>query len=144
MSVPPVLSLHRYFIACNRMRFHLDEMLGEYKPEMDRSAPEVVRMYTYLNYWYGGLYIVIEGWRKLQLTDPVIDELLTSPNVELLRRYRNGAFHFQKDYFDDRFEAFTDKGMEAIEWVRSLHRGFSRFFLKWLAEDGADDESVES
>jgi hypothetical protein len=50
-----------------------------------------------MSYWYAALYVVIEGWRDLGLADATIDALLQSPNVDLLKRYRNGVFHFQKD-----------------------------------------------
>jgi hypothetical protein len=41
----------------------------------------------FMSYWYGGLYVVVEGWRELRLSDPKIDALLTSQNVNLLKRY---------------------------------------------------------
>ena len=83
----------------------------------------------YMSYWYGGLYVVIEGWRRLKLSDQVIDTLLNSPNVDLLRRYRNGCFHFQEKYFDDRFLKFIDEGTDVVWWVRELNQQLGRFFL---------------
>ena len=50
-----------------------------------------------MSLWYGGLYVVIEGWKELGLSDPHVDDLLRSSNVELLKRYRHGTFHFQRD-----------------------------------------------
>jgi hypothetical protein len=56
--------------------------------------------------WCGMLFAVVEGYRELQLEDPKVDQLLNQAGrVDVLRRCRNGAFHFQKDYFDDRFMA---------------------------------------
>ena len=77
-----------------------------------------------------GLYVVIEGWKELKLHDPVIDGLLTSPNVDLLRRYRNGVFHFQPEYMDKRFRGFVEEGTEPVAWVRELNKQFGRFFLE--------------
>ena len=82
-----------------------------------------------MSYWYGGLYVVIEGWRKLRLVDSVIDELLGSKNVKLLKRYRNGVFHFQSKYSDSRFTDFMTVGENAVEWVRLLNKEFGRYFL---------------
>lgn len=48
---------------------------------------------------------------------PVIDELLKSPKVGLLKRYRHGVFHFQGDYFDKRFTDFMAEGQSAVDWV---------------------------
>ena len=118
-------TLHRYYIWANRMRTHFDGILS--KGEFDRKAE--IESFLYMSYWYGGLYIVIEGWRELKLTDVAIEELLQSPNVELLRRYRNGAFHFQKDYHDKRFTAFMEEGKDSVTWVRSLNSELGRYFL---------------
>jgi hypothetical protein len=60
--------------------------------------------------------------------DAIIDALLQSPNVDLLKRYRNCTFHFQKDYNDERFLAFM-RGDNAVMWVRSLNAQFARYFL---------------
>ena len=87
-----------------------------------------------MSYWYGGLYVVIEGWRDLGLHDDPIDALLGSPNVDLLRRYRNGVFHFQRRYFDDRFIRLMTDGENVITWVRTLNEQFGRFFLDWMRQ----------
>jgi hypothetical protein len=84
------VTLHRYYIWANRMRTHFDEVIS--KGMLDGKAE--IESFLYMSYWYGGLYVVIEGWRELKLTDNTIDILLQSPNVELLRRYRNAVFHF--------------------------------------------------
>lgn len=80
------------------------------------------------------MYVVIEGWKELGLSDPEVDALLESENVQLLKRYRNGVFHFQRDYFDDRFFDFM-KAQGTVSWIRSVQESMSRFFL------GAFDDS---
>src|SRR5438034_786877 len=100
MKIDPALfALHRYYIWANRMRTHFDDLLG------DQTRRSEIESLLYMSYWYSALFVVIEGWRHLGLSEPTIDALLASPNVDLLRRYRNGVFHFQKDYSDDRFLA---------------------------------------
>ena len=99
-----VVTLHRYFIWANRMRPHFDEVLS--KGDLGEGRKADIESFLYMSYWYGGLYVVIEGWRELKFADAVIDKMLQSPNVKLLRRYRNGVFHFQKNYNDERFEGF--------------------------------------
>src|SRR5690242_14928407 len=105
--MPPVLAtLHRYFIAANKMRIRFDKTLED--PEViNRFSDEgpLIRLTmlhvddygVFMSYWYSGLYIVVEGYRELQLHDPKIDELLRSPNVDALRLFRNATFHFQKE-----------------------------------------------
>jgi hypothetical protein len=81
------------------MRTHFDEVLSRGAPVGEAE----IESFLYMSYWYGALYVVIEGWRELKLADTGIDNLLESPNVDLLRKYRNGVFHFQADYNDKRF-----------------------------------------
>ena len=121
-----IITLHRYYIWADRMRTHFDDLIS--KGEFDGAAQ--IEGFLYMSYWYGGLYVVIEGWRKLRLSDAVIDAMLQSTNVELLRRYRNGVFHFQKDYNDERFFAFMKEGTDSVAWVRSLNLQFGRYFLE--------------
>lgn len=64
------------------------------------------------------------------LKDPVVDPLLGSPNVELLKRFRNGAFHFRREYFDNRFTNFWYESKQTVPWVHQLNNAFSQFFLK--------------
>jgi hypothetical protein len=78
--------------------------------------------------WYGGLYVVIEGYRELRLSDANIDRLLESKNVSLLKRYRHGIFHFQRNYFDRRFVDLL-QAEDVVPWVRGLNSEFGRFFL---------------
>ena len=73
---------------------------------------------------------MIEGWKSLKISDTIIDELLESPNVKLLRRYRNGVFHFQPNYNDERFHEFMAQGTDEVAWVRSLNEQFGRYFLE--------------
>ena len=88
--------LHRYFIWSDRMRVHFDNALRN-KEKLDHGSFQI-ETFLYMSYWYGGLYVLIEGWKELKLSDQKVNSLIESPNVDLLRRYRNGIFHFQKDY----------------------------------------------
>jgi hypothetical protein len=80
-----------------------------------------------MSYWYGARFVVVEGYQTLRLTDDAIDQLLDSPNTDLLRRYRNGSFHYQPTYFDSRFVDFLREGEATAEWVAQLHRELGRY-----------------
>ena len=83
---------------------------------------------AYMSYWYGGLYVVIEGYRRLKLRDMAIDKLLLSRNTMLLKKFRDGVFHYQPQYFDNRFMNLITQGKGVVQWVSSLHREFDRLF----------------
>jgi hypothetical protein len=141
-ELPPVVSLHKYFIWCNSMRTRFDEIVSNLTPEHNWHDQESIDMNLYMSYWYGGLYVVIEGWQELQLQDPTIDGLLSSPNVDLLRRYRNGTFHYQRKYFDERFLGLIEKGVDVVTWVRSLNRAFGAYFLEWFRTHDIDGNLI--
>ncbi len=127
-----LLSLHRYYIWANRMRTHFDEILASGTSATGQGEIESV---LYMSYWYGGLYVVVEGWKELGLTDAAVDRLLESPNVDLLRRYRNGVFHFQRQYNDQRFMEFITQGTDVVPWVRNLNQqlGLDQLREIWYA-----------
>jgi len=122
---PDIAALHRYFLWADVMRVRFHEQL--------KTTPkwEEAMMFPYMSYWYAGTYALIEGWLELKLSDRQIDGLLQSPNVELLKRYRNGAFHFQKQYFDSRFLDFMG-GEDSAKWIAQLQEAFSQWFLEYF------------
>jgi len=127
------MALHRYFIWSDVMRLLMDQIGERQGWKVESTSQAGIRLFHFMSYWYAGLYVVIEGWRELGLHDDVIDELLESPHVKLLRRYRNGAFHYQRKYFDDRFMDFMKPGAPA--WIRSVRHEFSRWFLAYTNQN---------
>lgn len=126
-----IFALHRYFLWADQMREHYYRLLGSRKDSEQDTALEVSFRAPYMSYWYGGTYVVIEGWKELGLADPEIDALLASPHVDALRLYRNGSFHFQAEYFHQKFTAFV--GTEGTpESIFALRQAFSRWFLDFF------------
>ena len=134
-SIPPVVALHRYFIWANKMRTDFDVLLAKRKNTKVQERIALIEDNMYMSYWYAGLYVVIEGWKELKLQDTVIDNLLNREDyVGLLKRYRNGVFHYQKDYFDSRFAEVWFQNKDFITWIRELNGQFGRYFLQWYAK----------
>jgi len=123
-----LFALHRYFISADCMRVHFEGVVRGRKEYREVDAR------LYMSQWYGNLYVVVEGWQDLGLTDPDIDKLLESSNVDLLRRFRNGVFHFQRDYYDKRFVEFLTDGEDVVGWVRDLNDHLGRFLLHRMRE----------
>ncbi len=132
----PVNILHRYFIWANKMRTHFDETLEKHSNQQNNEHQFGIESMIYMSLWYGLLYVVIEGWKSLKLGDATIDELLRSPNTDLLKCYRNASFHYPKKrkYHDERFENFF-KESTTVEWVRKLNSEFGRYFFNTLKND---------
>lgn len=95
------VAFHRYFIWANRLRTEFDRILASgTRPSEIASTWFADEHGLFMSHWYAGLYVVVEGWRELGFHDNEIDTLLSSSNVEHLRRYRNGVCHFQPRYLD--------------------------------------------
>lgn len=131
-----IFNLYKYFIWADRMKTAYDALLDKNVQEPIPRAKFEMESNLYMSYWFGALYVVIEGWKQLHLSDRKIASLLDSPNVNLLRRYRNGVFHFQRDYFDERFLSFLRDGINRIEWTRNLHHEFEEYFSEWAEGSG--------
>ncbi|MGB3478366.1 MAG: hypothetical protein WBB67_04315 [bacterium] len=135
-----IATLHRYYIWANRMRDHFDKILPKKQFGVNEIQGIDIEIFMYMSFWYAELYVVIEGWRKLKLVDEIVDQLLRSENnIKLLKRYRNAVFHFQRDYYDDRFMDFIKEGDHIVKWVRDLNDHFSRFFLQYFGRIPKDN-----
>jgi hypothetical protein len=126
-----VLALHRYYIWANRLRQHFDSAVSN-QASTERSDEFFVNdCGIFLSHWYAALFVVVEGWQEIQLSDPKIDTLLSSSNIELLRRFRNGVCHYQKNYHDPRFLDLW-QAQDIVPWVKQLNYEFGRYFLQRL------------
>lgn len=125
------VSLHRYFIWANRQREFFYDCLKDDKKEKNGIEIEQV---MYMSLWYAGLYVVCEGWIELKLQDSKIENLINSKNLDLLRLYRNATYHFQKEYYHEKFGKLISEGEDVVKWVRELNNEFGRFFLDWAEQ----------
>jgi hypothetical protein len=122
-----IFSLDRYFVWSAEMREHYMQVGAKVSPTPSFFDNENAnRAFMYLSYWYAGLYVVCEGWKdELKLSDPEIDALLKSRYVDVLRRFRNGVYHYQEDYFSPKVMAALMLGKDFDEWVNSLMLAFA-------------------
>src|SRR5437764_11395096 len=83
--------LHKYFMTASLMAQEFDRHLGD-PPQFEfTDAAEEGMMFLVskagikMSLWYGSLYVVVEGWREIGMSDPEVDLLLKSPNTKLLK-----------------------------------------------------------
>jgi hypothetical protein len=100
-------------------------------------------VFPYSALWLAMVYVVAEGWKELDLHDEDVDALLDSPNLDLLRRFRNGAFHFQAKYYDDRFMGLLDPSGDPAKWVTNLYDAFDRWFIESALSWGVDPQELQ-
>jgi hypothetical protein len=126
-----LFSLHKYFVYQLEVRRSLDKFFlqkGLSKHELESKDAYIN---IYLDLWLWTLYVLIEWWIELWLEDENIDQLLKSKNVTLLRRYRNCIFHFQRDWYDKRFNDLYESE-DHIGWTDQLLVEFKRYFLEQI------------
>ena len=139
-----IYTLHRYFVWANRLRNIFQKNIwGQGPPPTTDNQTLFMLWFTgpfmHFSYWFAALYVVIEAWKEeLKLKDSKIDTLLDSEYCDILRRYRNGVFHYQKRYFNNKFTSLFDEGDEIGIWANEVHEEFSRYFLEWFKSQGTD------
>jgi hypothetical protein len=139
LDLPPIFVLYRYFLASEVMRgYFLKHLHDEQYWRALQSYPIMgyVAMFHFgppgigMAYFYSAMHVLIEAWKELGCSDPKIDSLLASPFVDLLRRFRNATFHFQRDFVSAKWAAFIEAGEESSTWIGELRDAFSDFFMR--------------
>jgi len=97
----------------------------EQRIQSDESG---IRFFIYTSQWLASLYVVVEGWQSLKVSDKAINNLLEvyEDYVLIIKRCRNAVYHYQKEVLDKRVEkAVCEK--ELIIWAGALLDEFIRF-----------------
>jgi|SRR6185369_7746881 len=142
---PQIVSLHRYFLWANRMRMHFKnsmELPEPLPPSKFQWRVWFNEIFGYCCFWFASLHVVVEGWIELGLHDPIVDRLIAVPGKrDLLRRFRNGVYHFQEDYFDTRFRDFMSDSN--CDWASEVHKGLNDYFVEYFKSVGMEVNFVD-
>lgn len=112
------------------MKHHYEERVQRQGPAQSPAHDDWTEQWIYLSLWYATLFVTAEGWLEQKLKDSEIQRLLADEaKWKALRRFRNGVFHFQADYFDKRIVDFVALGGDSAAWVRALHSALGRDLL---------------
>jgi hypothetical protein len=131
--------LHRHWLAADSIKYHLRRSMKA-EPEKEIGLPQELAQagqmqsaFFALGTSYALLWVVVEGYRELNLTDDRIDGLLEREDlVDALRRFRNATFHYQRDPLGDKIMTFLTAADSEV-WVDDLHKSFDHFFNERLA-----------
>lgn len=112
-----------YFAPCDLMHQHHRRLkaqffAGEY--QRDQIGSEFI---TFTLYWFASLFVVVEGWKKLNIKEPKIDKMIDE-HWDSLRIFRNAVFHFQPE--DRKHKQFFD--VAKFNWAEELHAALQKFF----------------
>jgi hypothetical protein len=134
MVDPRLLSLHRHWCRADAIRYVLFEpaqALAEPVDELHQLAHQYSGTLR-LEVFYSLMFVVIEGYKALKISNGAIDALLKEQrHVERLQRFRNATFHYQKAPISPKLLEFFDSN-DSDKWIKSLYGAFSTFFLQIL------------
>lgn len=125
-----LLSLHRHWLHADAIK---ETMFS--KIQLDRSIPYALRKIGIdwssifrLEVYYALLYVVIEGYRDLNIEDNKINSLLKETEyIDALRVFRNGIFHYQKDPIPEKVLRFLELKDSEI-WIKEINKAFKSYF----------------
>ena len=128
-SGAPHLALVKYWLAADLLRSSFFRSFSASNPaHLAEAHGDVGLAYYWVSdpgilssLWIGSVYVVIEGYRALDLADSELDELLESDFVDSVRLYRNAVFHFQKDSLHDKYMPVLES-FEAKQWLDDVHK----------------------
>ena len=137
LDTMPLLALTRHWLCADHLRSSFFEAYWKSNPQhlVESHGTLGVAFYwvsgpgVFSSLWFAALFVVIEGYRELTLSDPVIDQLLQSEHVEALRRYRNGVFHFQPSVFPSKLLELHE-AHESEQWLDLIHRRLGAYLAR--------------
>jgi hypothetical protein len=122
-----LFSWGRYLYWAELMYRDWDKFMSEKGADAKKAKPEWLGVSSY---WAASLYVVIEGWETAKFKDPVVDALLGVSNYkDVLRKLRNGTFHYQPALLSQKFIDFF-QAPDVTLWLLFLHEEFCR----WLRD----------
>ena len=131
-------SLHKYYLRAEIMRGEFHTAREQFNQKYGKNwkgnsnTTEYFRAQMCIDYWIAGIFVVVEGYEKLCLSDPEVAKLLASPFQSKLRSYRAGTYHFREKYFDYDIRSFLGS-REASAWVESLDMALGCFLLREMS-----------
>ena len=143
LRIAAMISFTRYLSWADLQRTLFEEEMGSEPGADDPSAMRnhEWRWFGLMSYWYASLYVVIEAWDNLGYVDPIVSQLLSQPSDlrMLLRRFRNGVFHYQESLLTPKILDLLETGSAHVYWVWALHqeivRAFEEHLEQWMVTD---------
>jgi len=119
----------RYLYWAELKRRDWDKFMAEKGAEANNALPEWLGVSCY---WASSLYVVIEGWETAKFKHPVVDALLGVSNYrDVLRKLRNGTFHYQPALISPKITEFF-QSMDVTAWSHFLHQEFCRWLRDYV------------
>ncbi|QRN97569.1 hypothetical protein JRI60_00290 [Archangium violaceum] len=135
MPIPEKLAaLHMSFTRASSVREVLRAQLKKVEglpietPDQQAvSAGEFLTGFQLMEVFYGLIFVVAEGIQAVRPEDPELASFFASPNMGLLKRYRNAIFHAQSEVISPKLHDFLT-AEDTEKWIGALWRALNRWF----------------
>ena len=126
----PVTRLSMYLIRAQMFQHDMLEIPKEHgrKKTIDDDALRT-DFFSYMDAWLSGLYVVVEGYRQLNLKDETIDELLSEGTKFLQDTWE------QTNFFKERPTSAVQQP-DRMRWAEALTDEFVEFFKRYFRAKG--------
>ncbi len=113
-----------YFVPCDLMHQQVNRLKAQFfaNEKLNDQAEQEVFISFFL-YWLASLFVVVDGWKSLKISEPNIDKMI-DVHLDSLRRFRNAVFHFQLE--DRKHTQFFE--LDKFNWAEELHAALRAFF----------------
>ena len=138
VTAKDIRALRRYFVTAETMRVRAQKMMDKYGPdELMFDKPQFAKFFGYTSLWFSTLWVALDGWRELGLSDDHIQEVLDDDRMDLLRQFRNVTFHFKREYVAPRHLAFLT-AEDSMAWVFNAHYSLNVALMEASRDFGSD------
>lgn len=133
---PNLISLHKHWCTADAVKQFITSDI----PNMDKSdlppwLASLGSLHSQMSricVWYALLYVIVEGFKDLNLSHSAVDKCLVNDEyVNYLRRFRNAVFHYQKNPFSEKLLQFLEAEDSEI-WIKELNKALEQFFIETL------------
>ncbi|WP_434633137.1 hypothetical protein [Vibrio sp. SCSIO 43086] len=129
-----MVALHSHWLNADAVNVVINANLpvdDSYSSEL-KSLSQLHSSFRRISVFYSLLYVVVEGYRELDITDERVDSLLEQYDfVDALRLFRNATFHYQKAPIPEKAMKFLETE-NSENWIQDLHVAFRQYFEKQL------------
>lgn len=133
---PDLISLHKHWCTADAVKQFVTTDLKKLNDgDFPQWFAELWNMHSKMSrmcVWYALLYVVVEGYKELNLSHTAVDKCLSNDEyVNYLRRFRNAVFHYQKNQFSEKLLEFLE-AKESEDWIRDLNKALEKYFFDSL------------
>ena len=105
--------LHKYFLRAEQSKLLYEHVLKKYLDDTSNVTQDPM-VFLNMDLWYGTLFVVVEGYKRFEFTDPELDSLITDEIYADLRKYRNSVFHVEDFYLSRKILGVINRSPDEI------------------------------